>query len=428
VKLHIEKVVYGGSGLARSNDGTTVFVPFTLPGENVETGNIALKAGRHEADLLRVLDPSPARVKPLCEHFGECGGCSYQHAAYEEQLTLKESILRESLERSGLVGLPTITAHASGPWQYRNRIRLRLAECDGVLRVGYMRRSSAELLPITMCPISAPLLLRAAEAVLQLGGEAKNWLRNIMEIELLANADQTKLQMMFFATRDQKNGFLSLCETVQQGIPELTGAGIQVQQSIGHNRKSLRTTPGSTWGTEGLIYRAAGEDYWVDRGAFFQVNRFLVDELVKLVTQERSGSIAWDLFAGVGLFSRVLAKKFAKVVAVEASAGTLERTFSGKGRIAINKTTVEFLRAAVLQRDTPELVVMDPPRAGAGAEVCSLLMRIKPSEIVYVSCDPITLGRDLKTMIDSGYRLAELHMVDLFPQTFHQETVAVLKQ
>ena len=279
-----------------------------------------------------------------------------------------------------------------------------------------------------MCPISAPLLLRAAEAILQLGEEAKHWLRTTKEIELFTNTDETKLQMMFFVSREQEKGFSSLCETLHQSVPELTGAGVQVQQSIGHNRKSLRTTPGATWGSEGLIYNVAGENYWVNRGAFFQVNRSLLDELVALVTQGRAGSVAWDLFAGVGLFSRVLAKSFAKVVAVEAAAGILERTFSGEGRIAINKTTVEFLRNAVLQRDRPDLVVMDPPRAGAGPEVCSLLARIKATEIVYVSCDPTTLGRDLRTMIDSGYRLAELHLVDLFPQTFHQETIAVLKQ
>jgi 23S rRNA (uracil1939-C5)-methyltransferase len=127
------------------------------------------------------------------------------------------------------------------------------------------------------------------------------------------------------------------------------------------------------------------------------------------------------------LFSQVLARSFTEVIAVEAAGSDLTRSFRGTGRRAIEATTVEFLRRAALERDRPQLVVLDPPRAGVGSEVCSLLLRVKPEEIVYVSCDPTTLGRDLKQMVDSGYTLHELHMVDMFPQTFHQETVAVLK-
>jgi 23S rRNA (uracil1939-C5)-methyltransferase len=183
-----------------------------------------------------------------------------------------------------------------------------------------------------------------------------------------------------------------------------------------------------SWGTEGLNYHAADEDYWVSRGAFFQVNRFLVDELVEIVTSGRKGSIAWDLYAGVGLFSRALAKTYQQVVAVEAAANDLAKSFRGPGKRAVEATTLEFLRSAVVQRERPELIVMDPPRAGLGAEVCVLLARISAPEVVYVSCDPVTLARDLKSLAEAGYYLAELHMVDMFPQTFHLETVAVLRR
>ena len=211
-------------------------------------------------------------------------------------------------------------------------------------------------------------------------------------------------------------------------IPELVGAGVLVIEAPARNRKALRTKPGSTWGTDGLNYLAAGESYWVSRGAFFQVNRFLVDKLVQLATEGRSGAVAWDLFAGVGLFSQALARRFERVVAVEAAADDLKRTFKGDGRVAVSATTVEFLRRAVLERERPDLIVMDPPRAGVGAEVCALLARLRAPEMVYVSCDPTTLGRDLKAMVDSGYSLAELHLADLFPQTFHQEAVVVLQR
>ncbi len=429
MRLLIEKVVYGGSGLARPDDSSgSIFVPFTLPGEIVEAQELGVRKGRREAELGQIIEPSPARIAARCVHFGECGGCSYQHAQYEEQLSLKAGILRESLARAGLAELPEITQHSADPWEYRNRIRLRLAKFNGILRAGYLRRESEDFLPVQMCSIAAPLLWRAAEALLQLKSEAAHWLQSISEVEYFATADETKLQAMFFVSHEPSKSFADFCEHLRQSIPELTSAGVQIQQKAGHNRKSLRTKPGSTWGAGGLNYVVAGENYWVSRGAFFQVNRFLLDKLGHLVTQGRSGTIAWDLFAGVGLFSRLLAKNFTKVVAVEAAADDLLRTFKGTGRVAVRAAVIDFLRQAVLERERPELIVMDPPRAGVGLEACALLMRLRPLETVYVSCDPTTLGRDLKAMIDSGYRLAELHMVDMFPQTFHQETVAVLKR
>jgi 23S rRNA (uracil1939-C5)-methyltransferase len=183
-----------------------------------------------------------------------------------------------------------------------------------------------------------------------------------------------------------------------------------------------------SWGAGGLSYQAADEDYWVSRGGFFQVNRFLLDELVRVVTVGRKGSLAWDLYAGVGLFSRALARGFEQVVAVEAAASDLVRSFKGAGKRAVEATTVEFLRGAVVQRERPDLVVVDPPRAGVGAEACALLARVSAPTVLYVSCDPVTLARDLKMLVAAGYKVTELHMLDLFPQTFHLETVVVLRR
>jgi 23S rRNA (uracil1939-C5)-methyltransferase len=177
-----------------------------------------------------------------------------------------------------------------------------------------------------------------------------------------------------------------------------------------------------------LNYPVADEGYWISRGGFFQVNRFLVDELVRIVTAGRQGTIAWDLYAGVGLFSRALARVFQQVVAVEASANDLARSFKGPGKRAVETTTVEFLRSAVVQRERPDLIVIDPPRAGVGAEVCALLARISSPELVYVSCDPVTLARDLKLLAAAAYNIAEIHMVDMFPQTFHLETIMILRR
>lgn len=430
MKLSIEKIVYGGSGLSHIEQGQAVgeavFVPFTLPGESVEAEIIKRYGGFTEAKLDRLLSVSLDRVTPTCIHFGACGGCQFQHASYEAQLSLKQNILQETLERAGLDGLPAIEIHAAEPWEYRNRIRLRVATLDGKARVGYLRRGSTEFLPIQMCPIAAPILWRTAQAFLELEKAFPTWVQATEEIELFTTGDEQKVQILLLMRTQPGRGFTELCEALKRQIPELAGAGVQIIESSGRGRKSLRVRPGVVWGAAGLSYSTADESYWVSRGSFFQINRFVVPKLVELVTGNRSGRLAWDLYAGVGLFSRVLAIRFAKVVAVEAAAGDLAVNFRGPGRHSVTATTFEFLRQAALERDRPDLVVVDPPRAGLGEEVCTLLARVRSPEIVYVSCDPTTLGRDLRMMVDSGYRLNQLHLVDMFPQTFHQETVAVL--
>jgi 23S rRNA (uracil1939-C5)-methyltransferase len=429
MKLQIEKAVYGGSGLGHQTEGAgegrAVFVPFTLPGELVEARLIEEKGSFGEASLVHVLTASDNRVQPVCAHFGQCGGCQYQHAAYSAQVQMKAAILQETLERAGLTTLPAIQAHSGEPWTYRNRTRLRVAESDSASRVGYNWRGSNEFLAIHECPILAPLLWRAAEAFLQVAGEAR-WVRSAVEVEFFTTADEKKLQMTVFVGK-QRAGFRALCEQMQQLVPELVSGVVSLLPATGPQRRAQSPRHVESWGAEGLSYHAAGEDYWVSWGGFFQVNRLLIDELVEIVTTGRQGAIVWDLYAGVGLFSRALARIFQHVVAVEAAANDLARSFRGPGRRAVEATTVEFLRGAVLQRERPELIVMDPPRAGVGTEACALLARISAPEIVYVSCDPVTLARDLKSLITAGYGLVELHMVDMFPQTFHLETVAVLR-
>ena len=434
MKLQIEKAVYGGAGLAHQTEGAAagqaLFIPFTLPGELVEARLLEQKGAFGEASLLQVLTASEDRIQPKCLHFGQCGGCQYQHAAYSAQLQIKNAILQETLERAGLTTLPEIQTYAGEPWAYRNRTRLRVAEWDATLRAGYNRRGSNEFLPIHECPILAPLLWRATEAFLRVAAEdsiAAGLVRNALEVEFFTTADEKKLQMTVFLGKSQV-GLKALCEQMKELVPELTSATFFLLPFAGSQRRTQSPLQLERWGAEGLSYRAVDEDYWVGRGAFFQINRFLVDELIRIVTVGRQGSIAWDLYAGVGLFSRALARTFQYVVAVEAAANDLTKSFKGPKRRAVEATTVEFLRSAVLQRERPELIVMDPPRAGVGAEVCALLERISAPEVVYVSCDPVTLARDLRLLSRSGYNLAELHMVDMFPQTFHLETVAVLRR
>ena len=430
MKLQIAKSVYGGAGLAHEPGGKTVLVPFTLPGEMIEAQLLEHKKKSDEASLLQVMSASKDRVKPACSHFGECGGCQYQHAEYPTQMKIKSSILQETLERAGLIALPNIESHLGPQWGYRNRMRLRIEELDDIPRVGYNRRGTNEFLAIHECPIAAPILWRAAQSLLQVAAQtpsAARWLSNAVEAEFFTTGDEKKLQMTIYVRKDQP-GLAAFCEHLKQVIPELAGAGTSLIKLTGPQRQVQKPRPLESWGATGLSYRAADEDYWISRGGFFQVNRFLIDELVRIVTEDRNGQLAWDLYAGVGLFSRALAKKFRQVVAVETAGIDLINSFKGPGKRAVEATTVDFLRHAVIQRERPQLIVMDPPRAGVGADVCSFLARIAAPEIVYVSCDPATLARDLKMLVDAGYKLHEVHLVDLFPQTFHLETVVVLRK
>ena len=269
---------------------------FVLPGETV--------AG----DLLQ--GRSDARVEPGCVHFGECGGCQYQHAAYPTQLGWKSEILAGLLSVAGLGGLPEIAVHPGPEWSYRNRIRLRVETLAGELQVGYNRRGTIEFLPIRMCPIAAPVLWRAAQALLALGRRnpaSGRWLQSVSEVELFCLGNESRLQINFFlrhsdtAAGDPRS-FPRLCEELAGVIPELVGAGAQLDPEL--NRRVRRAWAGAAWGAAGLSYDVAGRTYWVARGAFFQVNRFLVSKLVELACAGQQGGLAWDLFAGVGLFTR----------------------------------------------------------------------------------------------------------------------------
>ena len=424
--VRIERAVYGGAGLARKGNGAVALVPFVLPEELVE-----IDASSDE--LLHILEPALTRVSPQCNHFGRCGGCQYQHAEYATQLELKRAILAETMQRAGVHDLPEIAAHIGEPWGYRNRVRFRLGMAEGKLRVGYSVRGTNEFLPIVECPIAAPLLWQAAATLLELAendAEIRAWMASADEVEFFCNEDSSRLLMTLLGTRAmpaRKNGFPRLCEALQQRLPQLSGAGVA---PLDARRSSVKLVRTEAWGSNGLAYRVAGEGYWVSRGGFFQVNQFLVEKLVALVCAGRQGTVAWDLFAGVGLFSRVLARGFRQITAVEANhsaAGDLKNALATLGRQhrAIQATTLDFLRGAVVQRERPELIVLDPPRAGAGLEACELLLKIGAREVVYVSCDPTTLARDL-VALQRGYSITAMHLVDLFPQTFHLETVVVL--
>jgi len=423
--LQIEKLVYGGDGLARlpadeHGRGKAVFVPFVLDGEEIEATLLEEKRGFARARADEILRPSANRVAPLCSYFQSCGGCHYQHAAYEHQLEIKAAILKENLRRIAKVELNCeLALHASPPWNYRNRTRMRV-QSEPEFALGYYKFNSHELLPIEQCPISS-LLINRALAVLWIAGRAGHLPHEIQEIELFANAEDEELLVGVYCDRTIADGTAaSIAKATKEFLPDAAGVvvfrrGERIDMEA--ERVAMITAEQITYATQHGRFR-------VSAGTFFQVNRHLVDELVSIVTQGKSGEAALDLYAGVGLFSMAMAESFAQVVAVESSPTAYsDLLYNAKPNVrAVHAATDRFLNQGS-RKLRPDLVVVDPPRGGLGEVVVRSLGRLGARQVTYISCDPATLSRDLAGLLSAGYGIQRAHVVDLFPQTFHIETV-----
>lgn len=424
--VEIEKPIYGGSFLARA-EGKTIFTPLALPGEQARVRIVEDKRGYAFAEPEELLIASPDRVTPLCPHFASCGGCDYQHADYHAQLAFKQSILRETLERAGVQPPAQIDTLAANPWAYRNRIRLAF-DRDG--NIGYRGRRSHSIVSIRECPIAAPVLVKAALAIAEYFKRILPHER-LAEITLFCNADESALLVSATLAHPAKARVDDFACALAEQIPPLVAV-----EFVSEGMAGRQPHPAARWGATSLEYRAAGFDYRVDHGAFFQVNRWLVDALLDRVADRiekgRSGHLAWDLFAGVGLFARRLAASFEQVVAVESAPpaiAALEANLNGTAASATQADALGFLthtEETSSGAGIPDLIVVDPPRTGLGAEVTAALAATAAPAIVYVSCDPATLARDLKALVAAGYAIDRLTLVDLFPQTFHLETVVDL--
>jgi 23S rRNA (uracil1939-C5)-methyltransferase len=425
MQLKIEKLVYGGDGLARMHadehgTGKTVFVPFSIAGEQIDAEIIEQKRGFARARPERVIDASADRVEPRCPYFSKCGGCQYQHVRYSRQLEAKSAILLETLKRTAKIDSPSeLRVHRSPEWNYRNRTRLKVQSMPE-FALGYYKFRSHELLPIKQCPISSPLINRAIEEIWAAGRSA-GIPAEITEIELFADhADEKLLSEIYCAPLTSKAASEAIANTMRQILSSTTGV-VVFEQPPANQLIEPKQLAGS--GESSLVYKTKTAQYRVSAGAFFQVNRFLIDELVAIVTDGASGKLTLDLYAGVGLFATVLARSFAQVIAVESSQTSLAdlRHNVPPEVKAVLATTEQYLGQAAGLR--PDLIVVDPPRGGLGEGVVRSLAKLEAPKITYVSCDPSTLARDLRLMTSLGYRVTNAHLVDLFPQTFHIESV-----
>ena len=407
----------------------TVFVPFVLPGEKVEADIRQKKPGFARGAVTQVIEASPDRVEAPCQYFGQCGGCHYQHIAYERQLEFKAAILRETLQRIAKIELKSeIHLHASPAWNYRNRTRLQVQTAPE-FALGYFQFASHKLLAVRGCPISSPLLNRVIARLLELRGLDRP--APVEEIELFADAADEHLLAWAFCGRDARaNDLLRWAEALARELPEISGVTFFASRRRGQDEDTPSDTkPLAQSGATSLRYRTKNHEYQVSAGSFFQVNRFLIDDLISVVTGQASGELALDLYAGVGLFSTVLAQNFHHILGVEASHtahGDFLQNVPANVKAA-GARTEDYLRNRLV-RKRPDLVVLDPPRTGAGKTVIRSLVELGAPLVRYVSCDPATLARDVAPLLAAGYHIAEAHLFDLFPETFHVESVMLLSR
>jgi 23S rRNA (uracil1939-C5)-methyltransferase len=435
LRIEIEKLVYGGDGLARmpADDhgrGKTVFLPFVLPGEQVEASVIESHSGFVRAKLGAVLTPSPDRVSPDCSYFGGCGGCHYQHMNYEAQLRHKADILRETLRRTAkLELLHEIQLHPSPLWSYRNRTRMQVRHTPE-FALGYYRYNSHDVLPVESCPISSPLINQAIAAVWTLGRQ-KATPESLHGLQFFTNHDDAQLLVeAYVRPRTDPKELQPFAAALHGALPSVAGVAVFAVASVEDESRqhapltSTHPEIAVAIGGDSLIYHAVGQRYRVSGGSFFQTNRYMIDILAQIVTAHGGGRAAFDLYAGVGLFTLLLARKFDQVLAVESSPHSFaDLRLNVPANVKCIRATTERFLAERSPKLAPDLVVVDPPRAGLGEKTAVALGRMSVSRVTYVSCDPATLSRDLRLLLESGFRVELAYLVDMFPQTFHVETV-----
>lgn len=437
MQVKIEKLIYGGEGLAHSN-GATLFIPFVLPGEDVEVTVTERSRKFSRCQMDRVLSPSAERIKPACPHFGVCGGCHFQHISYEAQLRFKGEILRETLRRLGkLEWTRPITVHASPAFGYRNRAQWKIRPLRGNfphLRghsgkgercgIGYFRAGSSLLCPVESCAVLSPKLSSVFDTLRrELANSAIS--REIQEVEAFADADDQKLLLNISAS-SLKGVQKTFGDNLRKEIPGVESVLLQEMAGEGMELSG----PGF------LKYKVAEKTFRVGHLSFFQVNRFILEDLARTVAMSAAnGELAFDLYAGVGLLTAFLAGNFARIEAAEAdpaAARDLESNSAANAKsISSHNLTAEAFLAQWNRKcaiEPPEVIVVDPPRAGLNPSVIQLLLEASAPRIVYVSCDPSTLARDLAQLCGRMYKAEEIHLFDMFPQTYHMETLVRLER
>jgi 23S rRNA (uracil1939-C5)-methyltransferase len=438
VEIRVDRLAYGGRGVGRAKS-LVVFVAGAAPGDVVRARIVKTKRTFAEADVVAVTVPSPDRVQPRCPHFGPCGGCAWQHLDYGAQARAKESIVRESLERLG--GLRDVVVRpivaAPDPWYYRNKMDFSFHPA-GIL--GLHRRGDWNaIVPIEVCYLQSQesvAIVRAVRAWASAHGvpaydpmTRAGILRSLVVREGRGTGDR----LVGLVTGTASVPEIDALVRAVKGAAPVTGIvrGIVTSDSDGAPPSRTDVLDGRGDLEEVLV----GLRYMIGLTTFFQTNSAQAEQMIQYVAERaepRPGRRIFDLYCGVGTFSLPLAREGAAVAGVEMAASSIEaaranalanriegaRFFAGDARVVLPSMVEEV--------GQPDVIVLDPPRAGAGGRVMRKIGRSGAARVVYVSCNPTTLAPDLKELLPFGYRLVDVQPFDLFPQTYHVEAVAVL--
>lgn len=411
-EISLEKLTYGSEAMGRLPDpqtgtrGRVVFVPFGLPGELVRVRLTQEKQNFARGELLEVIKASPDRIEPKCKHFGTCGGCHYQNLPYEKQLKAKTEILRDQLQRIGKIENPPVKPMVASPleWNYRNHMQFHLAD-DG--KLGFINSNGNSTFPIEECHLPE-------------AGLNNFW--HELRFDPNMNIERISLRC------GQGDELMLVLESETDETPELE---IEADISVLHVYEGH---PIVIAGRDHIFFNILNRDFRVSAASFFQVNAKMAEKMVEYLLVKlpaASSATLLDVYCGVGLFSKFLASRYARVIGIESSPSACEDfgfNLDEFDNVELYEgITEEILPALVGQVDNLTHLIVDPPRAGIEKHTLDAIIKIKPQIIAYVSCDPSTLARDAARLIHGGYRLVEVTPFDLFPQTYHIESISIFE-
>jgi len=402
-EIELTTLTYGGEALGRLPDGRAVFVPFVLPGERARVELVEEKRGYARGRLVEVLRTAPTRIAPRCAHFTACGGCHYQHLSYADQLEAKSSILKDQLERiAGVINPPLRPIVPSpGPWYYRNAVQFHL---DPQGRLGFLAADGSGVMAIREC---------------HLPEEPLNDLWPRLDFEPLPGLERIALRL------DARGEALVTLESSTAEVPAISVEELPVSVVF-----LSPEGPAVLAGEAFAMLEVLGRPFRVSAGSFFQVNTAMAAAMVTHLLETlplQDGQTILDLYSGVGLFSAFLAPRAGRLIAVEAAPSACEdfafnldefdnvELYQGEAGVVLPSLEVQ-----------PQIVIVDPPRAGLERPVLDALLRLRPAVLAYVSCDPATLARDCKRLLAGGYTLHQVTPFDLFPQTYHIESIVLM--
>jgi 23S rRNA (uracil1939-C5)-methyltransferase len=402
--LQLTGMANGGEALGR-RDGQVVFVPYGLPGERARVRLVEAKRRYSRAEIVEVLDPSPDRVTPRCRHFGECGGCYWQHADYAAQLLFKQEIVRDALMRIGHLADVSVaeTVASPQPWNYRNHVQFAVAD-DGSL--GFKARRSHRIVPIEECHLLHPL---------------------IEELLVSLDLEFPELRQLSVRVGAATDDAMIILHTTSEDMPE-----IEVDLPLSVVAVPPTGLPQVLAGRGYLVEGLAGREFRIGATSFFQVNTEQAESLVRLVREAlrpEPTDLLLDLYCGVGTFALAMAGEVAGVLGIEESEGAIvEAIWNSEGIDNVEFVAGKAERLLSSVAESFDLVIVDPPRAGVDKSALDALVEMEPKRIAYVSCDPAALARDARRLAEGGYRLERVTPVDMFPQTYHVESVALLER